>query len=88
MPLDPTTGRGWCAKLPGEQLKASELFSAMPPLEAVKTLCSLCMMLGMSPRGKPLKSALWDISRAHLHGNAQRNLYVDLPPEDSHASPE
>eukprot|EP00971_Amphidinium_carterae_P296889 5897791-Amphidinium_carterae.1 len=31
------------AKRPGEQLKASELFSSMPPLEAVKTLCSLCM---------------------------------------------
>eukprot|EP00971_Amphidinium_carterae_P149136 2956997-Amphidinium_carterae.1 len=54
----------------------------MPPLEAIKTLCSLCMTLGVSPKGKPLKLALWDISRAHLHGDAQRDLYVELPPED------
>eukprot|EP00971_Amphidinium_carterae_P015483 305769-Amphidinium_carterae.1 len=87
---DRTTGHDWlvcrevkAAKRPGEQLKASELFSSMPPLEAIKTLCSLCMLLGLSPKGKPLKLALWDISRAHLSGDAQRDLYVDLPPEDS-----
>eukprot|EP00971_Amphidinium_carterae_P266240 5281049-Amphidinium_carterae.1 len=39
------------------------------------------MSLGVSPKGKPLKLALWD--RAHLYGDAQRDLYVDLPPEDS-----
>eukprot|EP00971_Amphidinium_carterae_P204481 4057875-Amphidinium_carterae.1 len=55
----------------------------MPPLEAIKTLCSLCMTLGRSPKGKPLKLALWDISRAHLYGDAQRDLYVELPPEDA-----
>eukprot|EP00971_Amphidinium_carterae_P085084 1683267-Amphidinium_carterae.1 len=63
------------AKKPGEQLKASELFSSMPPLEAIKTLCSLCMSQGVSRQGKPLKLALWDISRAHLYGDAQRDLY-------------
>eukprot|EP00971_Amphidinium_carterae_P316023 6281649-Amphidinium_carterae.1 len=25
-----------------------------------------------------------DISRAHLYGDAQRDLYVELPPEDEH----
>eukprot|EP00971_Amphidinium_carterae_P138994 2754893-Amphidinium_carterae.3 len=70
------------AKRPGEQLKASELFSSMPPLEGIKTLCSLCMSLEVSPKGKPLKLALWDISRARLYSDAQRDLYVELPPED------
>eukprot|EP00971_Amphidinium_carterae_P143628 2845759-Amphidinium_carterae.1 len=74
------------AKRPGEQLKESELFSTMPPLEAIKTLCSLCMSLGVFPKGKQLKLALWDICRAHLYGDAQRDLYVDLPPEDSRHS--
>eukprot|EP00971_Amphidinium_carterae_P349191 6490890-Amphidinium_carterae.2 len=46
------------AKRPGEQLKASQLFSSMPSLEAIKTLCSLCMSLGVSPKGKPLKLSL------------------------------
>eukprot|EP00971_Amphidinium_carterae_P267264 5301645-Amphidinium_carterae.2 len=72
------------AKRPGEQLKTSELLSSMPPLEAIKTLCSLCMSLGVSTQGTPLKLALWDISRAHLYGDAQRDLYVELPPEDEH----
>eukprot|EP00971_Amphidinium_carterae_P123338 2442206-Amphidinium_carterae.2 len=56
----------------------------MPPLEAIKTLCSLCVSLGVSPRGKPLKLTLQDISRAHLYRDAQRDLYVELPPEDTH----
>eukprot|EP00971_Amphidinium_carterae_P218872 4344365-Amphidinium_carterae.1 len=41
------------------------------------------MTLGVSPKGKPLKLALWDISRAHLYSDAQRDLYVELPPEDA-----
>eukprot|EP00971_Amphidinium_carterae_P221222 4391972-Amphidinium_carterae.1 len=41
------------------------------------------MTLGVSPKGKPLKLGLWDISRAHLYGDAQRDLYVELPPEDA-----
>eukprot|EP00971_Amphidinium_carterae_P199491 3959076-Amphidinium_carterae.3 len=54
----------------------------MPPLDPIKTLCSLCMTLGVSPKGKPLKLALWDISCARLYGDAQRDLYVELLPED------
>eukprot|EP00971_Amphidinium_carterae_P049555 976725-Amphidinium_carterae.3 len=46
------------AKKPGEQLKASDLFSSMLALEAIKTLCSLCMTLELSPKGKPLELAL------------------------------
>eukprot|EP00971_Amphidinium_carterae_P141680 2806772-Amphidinium_carterae.3 len=49
-------------------------------------LCSFCMSLGVSPQGKPLKLALWDVSRAHLYGDTQRDLYVELPIEDSHHS--
>eukprot|EP00971_Amphidinium_carterae_P154263 3059445-Amphidinium_carterae.3 len=40
------------------------------------------MSLGVSPKVKPLKLAFWDIIRAHLHDDAWRDLYVDLPPED------
>eukprot|EP00971_Amphidinium_carterae_P104531 2070039-Amphidinium_carterae.2 len=74
------------AKKPGEELRASELFSSMPPLEAIKMLCSLRVTLELSPKKKPLKLALWDISRAHLYGDAQRDLYVELPPEDAQRS--
>jgi len=70
------------AKKPEEQLSASELFSSTPPLEAVRLLCSLMITLGKSPRGLPLKLGFWDISRAHLYGKAQRELFIRLPAED------
>ena len=70
------------AKKPSEQMSASELFSSTPPLEAVKLLCSLMVTLGRSPRGLPLKLGFWDVSRAHLYGEAQRDLFVRLPEED------
>ena len=47
-------------------LRASQLFSAMPPLEAVKVLVSIMMSVSLSNKGKPLKLRHYDISRAHL----------------------
>ena len=46
-------------------LPASQLFSAMPPLEAVKVLVSIMMSVSLSNKGKPLKLRHYDISRAH-----------------------
>ena len=69
-------------KTPTDQLPASQVFSAMPPLEGSKILCSLMMSLKVSSRGKPLKLGFWDISRAHFYGIAQREVYVRLPDED------
>ena len=45
-------------------LPASQLFSAMPPLEAVKVLVSIMMSVSLSNEGKPLKLRHYDISRA------------------------
>ena len=70
------------AKEAHEQMSASELFSSTPPLEAVKLLCSLMVTLVRSPRGLPLKLGFWDVSRAHLYGLAQRDLFIRLPAED------
>ncbi|CAK0875118.1 unnamed protein product [Prorocentrum cordatum] len=70
------------AKKASEQMSASELFSSTPPLEAVKLLCSLMVSMGRSPRGLPLKIGFWDVSRAHLYGDAQRVLFVRLPEEE------
>eukprot|EP00973_Karenia_brevis_P012543 1702831-Karenia_brevis.AAC.1 len=53
----------------------------MPPLEAVKLLCSLLVSKNMSKAGKKLKLQLYDVSRAHFYGEAQRDVYVELPPE-------
>ena len=63
-------------------LPASQLFSAMPPLEAVKVLVSIMMSVGWSNKGKPLKLRHYDISRAHFQGTAQRLIDIERPAED------
>ena len=63
-------------------LLASQLFSAMPPLKAVKVLVSIMMSVSLSNKGKPLKLRHYDISRAHFPRTAQRLIYIRLPAED------
>ncbi len=69
-------------KKPEEKLEASSLFMATPPIEAFFMLLSLWMSIRVSKRGKPLKLGLWDVSRAHFMGKAQREVYVTIPEED------
>ena len=66
----------------GRVLPASALFSAMPPLEAVKILGAKMIQDGVSKRGKKLQMRFWDVSRAHFYGEAQRDIYVELPDEE------
>ena len=47
-------------------LPASQLFSAMPPLQAVKVLVAIMMSVSLSNKGKPLKLRHYGISRAHF----------------------
>ena len=61
---------------------ASQLFSAMPPLEEVKVFVSIMISLSLSNQGKPLKLRHYDICRAHFQGAAQRLLYIKLPAKD------
>ena len=63
-------------------LPASQLFSAMPPLEAVKVLVSIVVVVSLSNKGEPSKLRHYDISRAHFQGTAQRLIYIKLPAED------
>ena len=63
-------------------LPASQLFSAMAPLEAVKVLVAIMMSVSLSNKGKPWNLRHYDISRAHFQGTAQRLIYIKLPAED------
>ena len=63
-------------------LPASQLFSAMPPLESIKCLVSYVVSVRTSRFGRPLKLRHYDISRAHFMGKAQRLIYERLPEED------
>ena len=61
---------------------ASQLCSAVPPLEAVFLLVSIMMRVGLSSKSKPLKLRHCDISRAHFQGTAQRHNHVRVLAED------
>ena len=63
-------------------LPASQLFSAMPPFDAVKVLVSNMMSVSLSNKGKPLKLRHYDISRKHFQGTAQGLIFIRLPAED------
>ena len=51
-------------------LPVTQVFSAMPLLEAVKVLVSFMMSVSLSNKGKPLKLRPYDISRAHFPTNS------------------
>ena len=74
-----------CKRIQNEEarLPASQLFSAMPPLEAVKVLVSIMMSVSLSNKRKSLKLRHYDISSsAQFQGTAQRLTYIRLPAED------
>ena len=64
-------------------LPASQFFSAVSLLEAVKVLVSIMLSVTLSNKGKPLKLKHYDTSRAHFQGTAQRLVYIKLPTEES-----
>ena len=58
-------------------------FAATPPLEAVKMLCSLAMTgQGHVQEDDRRVLGFYDISRAHFHSPARRNIFVTPPKED------
>ncbi|CAK0886283.1 unnamed protein product [Prorocentrum cordatum] len=63
----------------GRKLPATLLFSAMPPLEAVKILGGMMVQRRRSSRNRPLAMRLFDISRALFYGKAERAVYIKLP---------
>ena len=69
-------------KARGAVAEPSQLFSAMPPLEALKVLIVGLTTLRKSTRGGELKLAFWDVSRAHFYGHARRRIFARLPDED------
>ena len=56
-----------------------DVFSATPPLEAVRLLIS--MLMTETQDNKTYKLMFIDISRAHFHSPARRKIYVELARE-------
>ena len=69
------------AKSADEKLDPAEVFSSMPPIEGLKCLISHMMTEQKDPDGETLCMAVWDVSRAHFYGIAERDIYTNLPDE-------
>ena len=62
--------------------QAADLFSGMPPLEAVKILLGIFVGHCREPSKGPRTLAMYDVSRAHFHGVPTRRLFIELPEEE------
>ena len=62
--------------------QATDLFSGMPPLEAVKALLSIFVGHCQEVTKDNRALAMYDISRAHFHGVPVRRLFIELPEEE------
>ena len=61
---------------------SDEMFAATPPLLASRWLVSLMASQGPKGLGTKRRMAL-DFSKAFLYGNMKREVYIELPDEDS-----
>ena len=59
----------------------TSMFAGTPPLEAFKLMMVLWCSLQRSSANLPLKLGVYDVTKAHLYGLAEREVYVQ-PPED------
>ncbi|CAK0870975.1 unnamed protein product, partial [Prorocentrum cordatum] len=70
----------------------AELFSAMPPLEAFRAMVAI--FVGRVNDAyhdgdtEQIIYKFYDISRAHFYGDVNREVYVELPEEETHDDPE
>ena len=71
----------WQGKI-SRNLLASQLCSAVPPLESVKVLVSIMMSVGWSSKCNTLKLIQYDLSRAHFQRTCpETQMCVRLPAE-------
>ncbi|CAK0861016.1 unnamed protein product, partial [Prorocentrum cordatum] len=70
----------------------AELFSAMPPLEAFKAMVTICVGRVNDAYhdgdAEEIIYKFYDISRAHFYGDVNREVYVELPEEETYDDPE
>ena len=57
--------------------KRLDLFSATPPLETLKLLCSMCARGQTGP--EPYRFAVIDIKRAYIYALVRRPIIIEIP---------
>ena len=68
-------------KKESEKMPMKDLFSSMPPLEAIRLFVSILMSQRVNRLGRRLKLAGYDISRAHFNAELNREVFAELPEE-------
>ena len=71
------------ARLVGRELKTDnrlDLFTATPPLESLRLLCSHCA--SNQWRARPYRMLSIDVKRAYFYAAARRNNCIEIPMED------
>ena len=63
--------------------KRDDLFAGTPPLGAMRHLLSSAMSQGS--RSWDQKVCIVDVRRAFLHGEAERDIFIELPEQDPQA---
>ncbi|CAK0852608.1 unnamed protein product [Prorocentrum cordatum] len=80
------------AMRPEDRPDQAELFSAMPPLEAFKAMVAIFVGRANDAyhdgESEEIIYKFCDISRAHFYGDVHREVYVELPEEETHDDPE
>ena len=78
-----TSRPNYRSRLVGREVKYDkrlDLFSATPPLETLKFLCSMCARGQTGP--EPYRLAIIDIKRAYFNAPARRPIFIEIPRED------
>ena len=78
-----TSRPNYRSRLVGREVKYDkrlDLFSATPPLETLKFLCSMCARGQTGP--EPYRLAVIDIKRAYFYAPARRPIFIEIPKED------
>ena len=74
----------WVSNLISEDV--SSTFAATPPLEGLRFMMSRCMTGERRKPAEALVLGFYDISRAHFHSKARRQIAIRVPKEDDQCS--
>ena len=71
-----------CQDFNNDKNKTDEMFAPTPPLMATRWLCSCAASQGTGGLGRKTLMTI-DFSKAFLYGEMRREVYIELPDEDS-----
>ena len=68
--------------------KDDNLYAATPPLEALRWVLSVAGTWARGRSGERRSVMINDVRRAYFYAHIQRDVYIEVPPEDPNAGPD